>query len=109
MIYQYTNILVFLTASIFLTYFLIFIGDSTNQIIKDAEKSSSYECGFQPFDIILPNFEIKYYLVALLFLIFDIEIVVLIPFINCIHFMNCAQFFSFFFFYSTLFFALMYE
>ena len=109
MIYQFTNIIIFLIVSILLTYFLVFIGDSTNQIIKDVEKSSSYECGFQPFDIVLPNFEIKYYLIALLFLIFDIEIVVLIPFINCIHFVNGVQFFSFFFFYSTLFFALIYE
>lgn len=109
MIYQYNNIFIFLLASIILTYFLVFVGDSTNQLMNDTEKSSSYECGFQPFDIILPNFEIKYYLIALLFLIFDIEIIVLIPFINCIHFMNFLQFFFFFFFYSTLFFALLYE
>ena len=94
---------------IFLVYVLVFVSDITNQSIKDFEKSTSYECGFQEFNVIIPNFEIKYYLVALLFLIFDIEIIVLIPFISCLHVINFVHFFSFFFFYSTLFFALIFE
>lgn len=43
------------------------------------EKISPYECGFQPFDNVLNNFDIKYYLIALLFLLFDLEVMFLIP------------------------------
>lgn len=43
------------------------------------EKISAYECGFQPF-ISAISFEVKYYIVALLFLIFDLEVVILMPF-----------------------------
>jgi NADH-quinone oxidoreductase subunit A len=43
------------------------------------EKISSYECGFQPFEDSRNRFEIKFYLVAILFIIFDLEIIYLFP------------------------------
>ena len=39
------------------------------------DRDSSYECGFQSFEIFMPEFNIRYYLVAILFLIFDLELV----------------------------------
>ena len=47
--------------------------------IETKEKISSYECGFEPFDTSRSKFEIKFYLVAILFIIFDIEIAYLFP------------------------------
>lgn len=43
------------------------------------EKVSAYECGFQPFEDTRNRFDVKFYLVAILFIIFDIEIIYLFP------------------------------
>jgi len=45
----------------------------------DLEKLSAYECGFDPFDDARTRFDIQFYLVAILFLIFDLEISFLFP------------------------------
>lgn len=44
-----------------------------------SEKMSSYECGFNPFEDIRSKFEVRYFMVALLFIIFDLEIALLLP------------------------------
>jgi NADH-quinone oxidoreductase subunit A len=46
---------------------------------KGFEKSSSYECGFHPFEDTRQEFNIRFYLVSILFIIFDLEIVFLFP------------------------------
>ena len=46
---------------------------------KDAEKLSAYECGFEPFEDTRMKFDVRYYLVAILFIIFDLEIAFLFP------------------------------
>jgi NADH-quinone oxidoreductase subunit A len=48
----------------------------------NAEKSSSYECGFEPFENARIKFDIHFYLVAILFIIFDLEIIFLFPWCN---------------------------
>ena len=45
----------------------------------DAEKTSPYECGFEPFDDARTFFDVRFYIVAILFLIFDIEVAYLFP------------------------------
>ena len=45
----------------------------------DPEKLSAYECGFNAFDDARMNFDVRYYLVAILFIIFDLEIAFLFP------------------------------
>lgn len=47
----------------------------------DQEKISAYECGFNPFDDARTTFDIRFYLVAILFLVFDLEISFLFPWI----------------------------
>lgn len=46
-----------------------------------AEKISPYECGFDPFDEARSNFEVRFYLIAILFIVFDLEIIFLIPWV----------------------------
>jgi NADH-quinone oxidoreductase subunit A len=46
---------------------------------RTKEKTSSYECGFQPFMDTRSKFNIKYYVLAILFIIFDLELVYMIP------------------------------
>ena len=45
----------------------------------DAEKNSAYECGFEPFEDSRLEFDVRFYLVAILFIIFDLEIAFLFP------------------------------
>lgn len=45
----------------------------------DAEKVSTYECGFAPFDDARMRFDVRFYLVAILFIIFDLEVAFLFP------------------------------
>ena len=52
---------------------------------NDFEKHSAYECGFEPFGDARSFFDIHFYIVGLLFIIFDLEIVFLIPFIVDLH------------------------
>jgi NADH-quinone oxidoreductase subunit A len=46
---------------------------------KEIEKTSSYECGFHPFEDTRQKFNVRFYLVSILFLIFDLEIIFLFP------------------------------
>ena len=46
----------------------------------DIETTSPYECGFQPFETTRQKFDVQFYLVAILFIIFDLEVMFLIPF-----------------------------
>jgi NADH:ubiquinone oxidoreductase subunit 3 (subunit A) len=45
----------------------------------DPEKTSAYECGFDPFEDARAKFDIRFYLVAILFIIFDLEVTFLFP------------------------------
>jgi len=60
----------------FILFAISFIG-----ILKfyDAQKVSPYECGFDPFQDTRSRFDVRFYLVAILFIIFDLEIVYLFP------------------------------
>ncbi len=45
----------------------------------DPEKTSAYECGFEPFEDARNRFDVRFYIVAILFLIFDLEVAYLFP------------------------------
>lgn len=45
----------------------------------DPEKTSPYECGFEPFNDARNKFDVRFYIVAILFLIFDLEVAILFP------------------------------
>jgi len=49
--------------------------------VRDIEKNSPYECGFNPFEDTRSIFEIHFYRVAILFIIFDLEIAFLLPWV----------------------------
>jgi len=71
-------ILLFLLVAFFLT--LILLASFFVAIQKpETEKLSSYECGFEPYEDARNTFDIKFYLVAILFIVFDIETMYLFP------------------------------
>jgi NADH-quinone oxidoreductase subunit A len=53
------------------------LGAGTNSL--DFEKLSVYECGFEPFSDTHGTFDVKFYLLAMLFMVFDLEIMFLLP------------------------------
>lgn len=58
---------------------LLVLGFLIGQGRKDEDKLSPYECGFEAFDDSRMKFDVRYYLVAILFIIFDLEIAFLFP------------------------------
>lgn len=49
--------------------------------VETKEKISGYECGFEPFETARSKFEVKFYLVSILFIIFDLEVIYLFPWV----------------------------
>jgi NADH-quinone oxidoreductase subunit A len=68
-----------LCAALLIVFALLYVSIAFAFFLKDHEKTSSYECGFQPFEDSRQRFDVKYYLVAILFIIFDIEIMCIVP------------------------------
>ena len=79
MLANYLPILVFLLVAAVLGAALIALGFTFGRGSKDAEKLSPYECGFEPFEDTRMKFDVRYYLVAILFIVFDLEIAFLFP------------------------------
>ncbi len=79
MVEGYLPILVFLAVGIGLSIVLLGLGLLMGPRKPDAEKDSPFECGFDAFEDARIKFDVRYYLVAILFIIFDLEIAFLFP------------------------------
>lgn len=78
--------------------------------IKDSEKLSQYECGFEPFDEATRHpFDVHFYVVGILFLIFDVEIALLFPWVLGLKTTGWLSFFSMFLFLFILTIGFFYE
>lgn len=76
---EYAPILVFLAVALGISVFLVTMGFLRGASRPDTEKLSAYECGFEPFSDARMKFDVRFYLVAILFIIFDLEIAFLFP------------------------------
>jgi NADH-quinone oxidoreductase subunit A len=81
---NYLVIFIFLLFSIILSSIIFFLSFVLSSKLDDTEKLTIYECGFNPFNDSRSEFNVKFYIVAILFLIFDLEISYLFPFVVCI-------------------------
>jgi NADH-quinone oxidoreductase subunit A len=79
MLQEYIPVLIFLGVATGIGLVLLGLGFLIGSGSKDDEKLSPYECGFEPFDDSRMKFDVRYYLVAILFIIFDLEIAFLFP------------------------------
>jgi NADH-quinone oxidoreductase subunit A len=79
MLQNYVPILIFLGVAAALGALLIGLGFLFGPRHPDAEKLSAYECGFEAFTDSRMKFDVRYYLVAILFIVFDLEIAFLFP------------------------------
>lgn len=73
------------------------------------EKISAYECGFEPFEDTRIKFDVRFYLVGILFIVFDIEVLFLFPWIVCFSREGLFGLFSMFIFLLVLLVGFLYE
>ena len=80
---QYLPILIFLGIAVGLSALLVFLPMGVARLTgahnPNAEKLSEYECGFPAFEDPRSQFDVRFYLVAILFIVFDLEIAFLFP------------------------------
>ena len=76
---EYLPILIFIGIALALAIIIVAASFIVAKQKPDVEKLSSYECGFEPFADARSKFDVRYYLVAILFIIFDLEVAFLFP------------------------------
>ncbi|WP_424192228.1 NADH-quinone oxidoreductase subunit A [Ampullimonas aquatilis] len=75
----YFPVLLFILVGILVGFAPMALGSILGAHKPDAEKNSPYECGFEAFEDARMKFDVRYYLVAILFILFDLEIAFLFP------------------------------
>jgi len=76
---EYLPIFIFLGIALGLALVFVLASLVAGPSRPDPEKSSAYECGFEAFDDARSKFDVRFYLVAILFIIFDLEVAFLFP------------------------------
>ncbi len=79
MLQNYLPILIFMFVALVIGVLMLALGGLLGPRNPDSEKLSPYECGFEAFEDSRMKFDVRYYLVAILFIIFDLEIAFLFP------------------------------
>ncbi|HMB72210.1 MAG TPA: NADH-quinone oxidoreductase subunit A [Gammaproteobacteria bacterium] len=79
MLANYAPVLIFLIVASVFGLVMLALGFAFGNGQKDKRKLSPYECGFEAFEDTRMRFDVRYYLVAILFIIFDLEIAFLVP------------------------------
>ena len=79
MLLEYLPILMFLGIAIVLAALMVGVSFVLGPQRPDAEKNSAYECGFEAYDDARSRFDVRFYLVSILFIIFDLEVAFLFP------------------------------
>ncbi len=106
---EYLPILVFLGIAIGLAAALVAASLIVARQRPDPEKLSAYECGFDPFDDARGKFDVRFYLVAILFIIFDLEVAFLFPWAITLGDIGMAGFWSMVMFLGILTVGFVYE
>ena len=106
---DYATILIFLFISTGLGFGFILVNFLFSPNNPDPEKLSAYECGFEAFDDSRMEFDVRFYLVAILFIIFDLEIAFLFPWAISLGGIGSLGFWSMMFFLGVLTIGFIYE
>lgn len=91
---EYLTILIYLVIAVLLSIIIITFSYLLVVQNPETEKMSAYECGFEPYEDARHKFDVKFYLVAMLFIIFDIETMYLIPWSVTVSKLNLLGFWS---------------
>ena len=109
MIYEFYVSIIFIVVVLLISTIIVTISDILIEEDYDINKTAVYECGFQPIDFNLQEFDIKFYVVGLLFLVFDVEIAFLLPLLNCGYSFTCYITFILLVFFNCFFITFLYE
>ena len=91
---EYLGVLLFLLFAIFLAFLIIILSYFLVVQSPETEKLSTYECGFEPYEDSRNKFNVKFYIVAILFILFDIEIIFMLPWCISLSQLNILSFWT---------------
>ena len=106
---EYFPILVFLGIAIIMSVAFVGLAVLVAKQNPDDEKLSTYECGFEPFTDTRGRFDVRFYLVAILFIIFDLEVAFLFPWVTSLGEIGLYGFWSMMVFLGILTVGFVYE
>ena len=91
---EYFTIFIFFLVAMILSLVIALLSYTLTSQKPELEKLSSYECGFEPYEDTRNKFDVKFCLVAILFILFDIEVVFLLPWAITLSQLNLLGFWS---------------
>ena len=106
---EYLSIIIFLFIALAMSIGFVVVNFAFSPKNPDPEKLSAYECGFDAFSDSRVKFDVRFYLVAILFIIFDLEIAFLFPWAISLSNIGLLGFFSMIIFLSVLTIGFIYE
>jgi NADH-quinone oxidoreductase subunit A len=109
MLEQYFPVLLFILFGVSVGAVLLGVGTLLSPNRPDAAKLSPYECGFEAFEDARMKFDVRYYLVAILFILFDLEIAFLFPWAVALREIGAAGFWAMMIFLAILVVGFVYE
>jgi NADH-quinone oxidoreductase subunit A len=109
MLENYLPVLIFIAIGAVVGAAMIGLGFVLAPHRPDSEKNSPYECGFEAFEDSRMKFDVRYYLVAILFIIFDLEIAFLFPWAVVLDQIGMAGFWAMMIFLGILVVGFLYE
>ena len=109
MLENYFPILLFILVGLVVGLGPLILGKLVSPHKPDSEKNSPYECGFEAFEDARMKFDVRYYLVAILFILFDLEIAFLFPWAVVLQEIGLAGFLAMLLFLGVLVVGFIYE
>jgi NADH-quinone oxidoreductase subunit A len=109
MLAEYFPVLLFILVGLVVGAAPVILGRALGPHRPDPEKLSPYECGFEAFEDARMKFDVRYYLVAILFILFDLEIAFLFPWATVINDIGLFGFLSMMLFLAILVVGFVYE
>ena len=106
---EYLPILIFLGLAVGLSLAIVLASMIVGHQRPDTEKNSAYECGFEAFENARTQFDVRFYLIAILFIIFDLEVAFLFPWAVALGDIGAFGFWSMFVFLLILTVGFAYE
>lgn len=108
-ILEYNNIIFFIFISFALSAFVFFLSYFLIKKNTYSDKNSPFECGYAPFQDSRNRFDVRFYLVGILFIIFDLEIIFLFPWCVTLRSVGAFGFWTMFSFLFILIIGFVYE
>jgi len=91
---EFFKLSIYFFISILLAIVILFLSYRLSKYNPDSEKLSSYECGFDPYEDARNTFDVRFYIIAILFLIFDLEAAFFFPWCVSLSFLNSSGIWS---------------